>query len=73
MSGPEPDYSAPFCARCRDMRSDDGGIKHLDEMRGRAHTRALVAAFNAPLVRDVRTPGTLLIGWSARLEVTVTI
>src|SRR3984893_18989849 len=34
--------------------------------------RALVAAFNAPLVRDVRTPGTLLIGWATRLGETVT-
>src|SRR6478672_11672950 len=32
--------------------------------------RALVAAFNAPLVRVVRTPGTLLIGWSTRLDET---
>jgi hypothetical protein len=39
-----------------------------------AHSIAsdFVAAFKAPLVRDASTAGTLDIGWSTRLVVTVT-
>jgi hypothetical protein len=33
---------------------------------------ALVAALNAPFVREAKAAGTLLIGWSTRLVVIVT-
>ena len=33
MSGRAPDVAAPFCSRCRDMRTHDGAIEELDQMR----------------------------------------